>query len=356
MDIFDAADLLAIEQDAQSSSSSSCSDSDSAVNGSQKDNPFHDNNIFMEQPSNPHESEGDDGNATKPSAHNLLSGRVEDSDDDDDSSSDDGFLAMLALDKKSTQDNNMQQKSENKLLQEEGHQTINDEDNETRNSLDESANVAIQLGDSVVRWISCHQASKDKQKKKQSNVDERPMCKYDGVISIQSRENVGLNNDMPSSARRLSIRNKRKRQSAGCEVAEATIEQFDASSGDTQNSGKRLCGQATLAPDAGRANLGTMVDCLARYDPDKGAYVLEIVDLDVSGLTTTTPEDDNGNGKSEEDDDEIAALTGQPRSTIADPRSRAKQAEMQLRKLKQGRGTRSERKRSKLEPDTDSKK
>ncbi|KAL7437718.1 hypothetical protein ACHAXM_005804 [Skeletonema potamos] len=313
MDIFDAADLLAIEQDAQSSSSSSSS-SDSAANGSHKVGTFHE----MQHPSH-------DGFATKKIA-----------DVDDDSSSEDGFLATHHdIVQQTLDDNELHYQRTEGVRQ----YTLN---NKTSISIDESENVAIHLGESVVRWITSHQisqVSKNKQKKKQTNVDERSICTYDGVISIQNIDKDGFNNEKPSSARRLTVRNKIQRQSPGWEVTEATIEQFGASSGDTLNNRKRQRGQATLAPDAERANLGTIVDCLARYDPHKGAYVLEIVDSDVSGLTTMTPEDYDGNGKSE-DDDKIAALTERPRATIADPRSRAKQAEIQLRKLKQGRGKR----------------
>mmetsp|Transcript_39215 Transcript_39215/g.57869 ORF Transcript_39215/g.57869 Transcript_39215/m.57869 type:complete len:336 (-) Transcript_39215:41-1048(-) len=334
MDIFDAADLLAIEQDSSSSSSSSSSCSDSAA-----DHPL---------------------NSKKSSTQNLLGGNVEASGDDDDSS-DDGFLeSMLTLKNESTLNNNIQQTlDEKELLQEEPesdtkvccHETLNDRV-EARNSHDENEklDVAILFGDSIGRWMTSHQASKEKPKTKQTRVKERLMCKhYDGVTSIQNIEDR-LNDDKQSFPLRLSIGKKRKQSVVGGEVAEATLEQFHVSSVDTQNNGNRqqICGIVAIAPDAERASIGTMVDCLARYDHEKGAYILEIVDLDVSGLglTATTPE----HGKDAENGD-IAAMTEKYKSAIADPRSRAKQAEKQVRKLKQGKRTRSDRKN----PDTNAK-
>jgi hypothetical protein len=331
MDIFDAADLLAIEHDARSSSSS-CSDSSSDGSFKASDNPVHED---KDDPlSQPNESQLDDGhplNSKQSSTQNLLSGNVEASGDDDDSS-DDGFLeSMLTLKNESTLNNIQQTLDEKELLQEEPesdtkvccHETLNDRV-EARNSFDENEklDVAILFGDSIGRWMTSHQASKEKPKTKQTRVKERPMF-------------VPL---------RLSIGKKRKRQSVvGGEAAEATLKQFHVSSDDTQNNGNRqqICGIVAIAPDAERASIGTMVDCLARYDHEKGAYILEIVDLDVSGLglTATTPE----HGEDAESG-EIAALTEKYKSAIADPRSRAKQAEKQVRKLKQGKRTRSERK------------
>ena len=145
------------------------------------------------------------------------------------------------------------------------------------------------------------------------------------MISIQNSCGDSIN-DKPS-ALRLSVNiNKRKRQSGGREVAEATLQQLDVAQNDRKT---LLHGQAELAPSAERSTLGTMVDCIARYDATKGSYVLEIVDLDVSASTII--------GKSK--DDESPSM--EHPSTIADPRSRAKQAEKQVRKLKQGRGLRS---------------
>ena len=355
MDIFDAADLLAIEQDALSFSSSSCSDSAAYGSFKASDNPVHKDKD--DSLSHPNESQLDDGhplNSKQSSTQNLLGGNVEASGDDDDSS-DDGFLeSMLTLKNESTPNNIQHTSDEKKLLQEEPesdtkvccHETLNDRV-EARNSLDENEklDVAILFGDSIGRWMTSHQASKEKPKTKQTRVKERPMCKhYDGVTSIQNIQDR-LNDDKQSFPLRLSIGKKRKRQSVvGGEVAEATLEQFHVSSDDTQNNGNRqqICGIVAIAPDAERASIGTMVDCLARYDHEKGAYILEIVDLDVSGLgltATTTPE----HGKDAENG-EIAALTEKYKSAIADPRSRAKQAEKQVRKLKQGKRTRSERK------------
>lgn len=358
MDVFDAADLLAIEED--SLSSSSCSGGSVA-----NDSVEASSSPLQGDPSSscpcPNESELDDGNRLhgKTNTRSLLGENSEDSDDDD-SSDDDGFLeSMLTVQKQSTQDDDkLQQTIEEKEESDSGtkevcsHQPLN-ESSDARNNFDTSANVddvPILLGDSIGQWMTrSHQALKEKSTMKQSHdVNERPTRKsYDGAISIQNIQG-SLNDGVHTSALRLSVGKKRKRQTvAGSEVAEATLEQLQLP-GDTQNDRKQLCfGMAAIAPDAERSSIGTMVDCLARYDPEKGAYVLEIVDLEVSGLTTTQ-EEDYEIGK----DESAETLAEKPTSIFADPRSRAKQAAKQVKRLKQGRGIRSDRKRPSVAPNS----
>lgn len=322
-DIFDAADLLAIEQDAQSSS---CSDS---ANGGasnedwgsldQEDDDCEKQSLFQQ----PQEVEGQ-------TIHNSSTDvNVEDSDED----SDDGFLtSMLALGKKSAQD--VTALEQEKIVQQESGRTDSSQhnfcgnDNVDEESLATSENVKILMGHSASRWITNYQTCKQKHPKKNVKEERSSHCIYDGVISIQNSSGDSIK-DKPSELR-LSVSNKRKRQSAVREVTEATLEQLDVAQKERKT---LLHGQAELAPSAERSTLGTMVDCIARYDATKGSYILEIVDLDVSAST------DNKTGKSK--DDEMSPSMEHPRSTIADPRSRAKQAEKQVRKLKQGRGLRS---------------
>lgn len=319
-DIFDADDLLAIEQDAQSSS---CSDSanDEASNNeypNQADDECEKQSLFQ-QP------QGVEGQTIHNSTTDV---NVEDSDED----SDDGFLtSMLALGKKSAQDvSALALEEQEEIVQQESRRSDSSQHNFCGNdnadqSLATNENVTILLGDSAARWITDYQTCKQKHTKKNVGKERRSNCIYDSVISIQNSYGNSIN-DKPS-ALRLSVNNKRKRHSGGREVAEATLQQLDVA----QNERKTLLhGQAELAPSAERSTLGTMVDCLARYDATKGCYVLEIVELDVSASTFA--------GKRK--DDERSPSMEHP-STIADPRSRAKQAEKQVRKLKQGRGLRS---------------
>ena len=104
--IFDAADLLAIEQDAQSSSSSSsCSHAVGWGSHNAADNiPFNEDNIIINQEEpRPIESQVDDVNPsllTKQSTQKSLIDNAQESDNDsnDDDSSEDDFLeSMLAL-------------------------------------------------------------------------------------------------------------------------------------------------------------------------------------------------------------------------------------------------------------------
>ncbi len=313
-DIFDADDLLAIEQDARSSSCSDSANSEASNEyPGQEDDGCEKQSLFQQT----QEVEGQ-------TIHNSSTDvNVEESDED----SDDGFLtSMLALGKKSAQDVSALEEQE-KIVQQESRRSDSSQHNFCGNdnvdeSLATSENVKIFMGNSASRWITNYQTCKQKHSIEE---ERRSNCIYNGVVSIQN--NCGdLINDKPSVLQ-LSVSNKRKRQSAVREVAEATLEQLDAA----QNERKTLLhGQAELAPSAERSTLGTMVDCIARYDATKGSYVLEIVDLDVSALTFT--------GKSNDDE---RSPSMEHSSTIADPRSRAKQAEKQVRKLKQGRGLRS---------------
>lgn len=362
MDVFDAADLLAIEEDSLSSSSS-CSGSDANGSDETSSKPLHED---KEDPSSrpQHHSKLDDGNrlqARTTITKSLLGETAEDSDNDD-SSEDDGFLeSMITFQKQSTptQDDNLQQQTiEEKDESDSGtkvssNQPLN-ESIDAHKSFDANADdVPILLGDSISKWMTSHQALKEKPTTKQRHDGkERPTWKtYDGAISVQNVEgNDGIH---ISSTLRLSVGKKRKRQTvAGSEVAEATLEQLQ-SPGDTQQNDEKqqYCGIAAIAPDAERSNVGTMVDCLARYDPEKGAYVLEIVDLDVSGLTTTQLKDD-GRDKDVESSESNELPAERAHSIIADPRSRAKQAAKQVKRLKQGRGKRSERKRPTSAPTT----
>ncbi len=364
MDVFDAADLLAIEEDSLSSSSS-CSGSDANGSDETSSKPLHED---KEDPSSrpQHHSKLDDGNrlqARTTTTKSLLAETAEDSDNDD-SSEDDGFLeSMITFQKQSTptQDDNLQQQTiEEKYVESDSGPKVSN--NQPRNesidahkSFDANADdVPILLGDSISKWMTSHQALKEKPTTKQRHDGkERPTWKtYDGAISVQNVEgNDGIH---ISSTLRLSVGKKRKRQTvAGSEVAEATLEQLQ-SPGDTQQNDEKqqYCGIAAIAPDAERSNVGTMVDCLARYDPEKGAYVLEIVDLDVSGLTTTQLKDDGRDKDVESSESNELPAAERAHSIIADPRSRAKQAAKQVKRLKQGRGKRSERKRPTSAPNT----
>ena len=309
-DIFDAADLLAIEQDAQSSS---CSDS---ANGGASDedwgSPDQEDGDCEKQSS--FQQSQEEGQTIHNSSTDV---NVEESDED----SDDGFLtSMLALGKKSAQDVSALEEQE-KMVQQESRRSDSSQHNFRGNdnideSLATSENVKVVLGDSASRWITTYQTCKQ-MKHPQKNVEQERIsnCIYNGVISIQ---NCGDSINDKSSVLQLSG-NKRKR-SGGREVAEATLQQLDVAQNETKT---LLHGQAEFAPSAERSTLGTMVDCIARYDATKGSYVLEIVDLDVSASTLS--------GKSK--DDERSSSMEHPSTIIADPRSRAKQAEKQVKKL-----------------------
>lgn len=149
-----------------------------------------------------------------------------------------------------------------------------------------------------------------------------------------------------------SAKNPRKRPLAENKSAKVTLEEVKADT--TQSTGKAMCGQIVHAADAKR---GAMVDCLARYDPQKGCYILEIVDLSVDNLEPMQQSEAvvrrNANPI-------VAVATIGARSQqrnkstkkdLFDPRSIAKRAEAQVRKLKQGRRRSKTRTLSKKRPE-----
>ena len=345
MDIFDAADLLAIEQDDESSSSS-CSDSGDVGHNSSHHETF-DGAAFHDKSTSQVLANDGSPSHLKQSAQNILG----DDDDESDSSDDDGFLeSMLTLEKDDVKDvddnnNHTHQDEPNPDTKGSVEPSLNTDDSErskihnikaSDNSVDDKQ-VAIELGDSIDRWITSHRAAKENPKKRQRR--ETPTKGiYDGVISIQRR--LGFDDLSNLSTQLLRVENKKSL--AGREIAEATLDQLNSSSDVAQSN--QQCGIAALVPNAERANLGTMVDCLARYDHDRGVYVLEIVDVDVSDLSKSTHQ--NNRQDSQTDNDEQLNSSIPP--PIVDPRIRAKEALKQVRRLKQRKGIKNDTKRAKV--------
>ena len=114
-----------------------------------------------------------------------------------------------------------------------------------------------------------------------------------------------------TSTLKLTKPNYKKRSHAGTEQSEILIEE---SSSDVKK-----CGQVVQSEEG-------MVDCLARYDKEKG-YVLEVVDLLISNLQSSAEAVPN---KEESTCDKEKASTDADRQQF-DPLTKAKRAVLLLR-------------------------
>jgi len=270
-DIFDEDELLAIANDGDSSSEgSSCQD------------------IDVDEPT-------DDLRGVKEKTADT--GKKSDGSSSDDSSDDGGFLeSWLEAEKK---------KSESDIHEDIQISQNDKEDipNKEHEQEDETTKNTMQLGDSVLQWIES-----TKRKKRSGNE-----C---GIVGIQQNHQEAT---FPqTSTLKLTKPNTKKRSRTGTEQSEVLIEE---SRGDVEK-----CGQIVQSEEG-------MVDCLARYDKEKGCFVLEVVDLLVSNLQSST-------AKAVQNEEEAAcdkegASTEVDRQQF-DPLSKAKRAEKQIKKLKKG--------------------
>ncbi|KAL7472375.1 hypothetical protein ACHAXS_012705 [Conticribra weissflogii] len=238
-------------------------------------------------------------------------------------------------------------------------------------------NINVEIGESVIQWISNTKSSmrhdpkatrpgnraisnNTKNAEKLLNYHE-----FGGVISIQqSRSKV---NTYPSSLMRLSTSPTKNHKTGhprtskkASNVSQVILESIppegeSASASETTQKMKTIqSGQASLAPNPESTLPGTMVDCLAIYDSKRGCYILEIVDLTVSKLRVVSNKAAVANSKpsveSSNNDDAVVKETTMnitipdaavPQPTLIDPRSRAKRAEDQIRRLKRLKGKQS---------------
>ena len=258
--------------------------------------------------------------------------------------------------------------------------------------------INIHVGTSTMQWVSQYKSAKEQQqsmnhqggrnskgrKKVQRGNGESTTTttfttnasyyEHGGVVAIQNYKSRGrVNDDQVSVMCLKTLSSKRKYNndakkskygsSAVTEVA-VTLESVHSpeeervtSSGGLQQ--QQYYGQAVFAPEVDKTLPGTMVDCLARYDSETGCYVLEIVDLTVSNLMPqssigadyrTSSSDairkqrfgrhnvQNSNNDGVVEESGAASLTTS-KSTMLDPRVRAKRAQDQVhRRLKRGKG------------------
>ena len=275
-DIFDEEELQAIAADASSAEDSSCQHS--LHSGDEPTNDF--------------------GGVKEKTANTKKQGN-----ENDDSSTDDGgFLESWLEAEKKKSESDIHKHKDIQISQN------NDEDitpKKAHEQVDETMKNTMQLGDSVLQWIES-----TKRKKRYDND-----C---GIVGIQRNDGEAFSE---TSTLKLSKPNTKKRSRAGIDQSEVLIEE--------SSSGLKMCGEAVQSEEG-------MVDCIARYDKDKGCYVLEAVDLLINNLQTSTAE--------AVPNEEEAACDKDKADTDVDrqqfnPLTKAKRAEQQIKKLKKGKRT-----------------
>ena len=236
--------------------------------------------------------------------------------------------------------------------------------------------VNLQIGTSVIQWISDHHLTKEKDnhtfksRRRMSQRASEPTSYHEvgGLVAIQRDASVKQQHPSHSKGRideldqppllRLSIlsmRNTPMRSRSGNDLTEATLEELESTDNASRSVSMQQRGQVIFAPGLEKSTPGTMVDCLARYDFDKGCYVLEIVDMAVTRLTplyrsvdslsvgdkprritNAHIQNDCTNKEKIKEGKAATSNTSIKRQMIHDPRSRAQRAEDQVRKLKRG--------------------
>jgi len=255
---------------------------------------------------------------------------------------------------------------------------------------EDKCNVKIDIGESILRWISNQKSAmgNDPSAKRPGNreisnnaIDLNAKIRsnhhgFGGVISIQQSKSKKISSSS-SSLMRLSTSaathdttGRSRTSNKAANVGQVILERFaprgesaSASASDTAQIAKTQIpstqsGQASFAPNPETTLPGTMVDCLAIYDSQRGCYVLEIVDMTVSKLravsskaalaysnriagSTGTRSTNNDAGMKETTMNTMIPDATVPEPILIDPRSRAKRAEDQIRRLKRGKGRQS---------------
>ena len=223
-------------------------------------------------------------------------GKKSDGSSSDDSSDDGGFLESWLEAEKKKSESDIHQDTDIQISQNDKEDIPNKEHEQE----DETTKNTMQLGDSVLQWIE------STKRKKRSHNDY-------GIIGIQQNGEATF---PQTSTLKLTKPNTKKRSRT--EQSEVIIEE--------SSSGLKKCGQVIQSEEG-------MVDCLARYNEEKGCFVLEVVDLLVSNLQSST-------AKAVQNEEE-AACDKEGASTEVDrqqfnPLTKAKRAEQQIKKLKKG--------------------
>ena len=334
MDIFNEEDLLAIANDG--GSSSSCADNNSI-----------DESIAASDELSGGDAVSDDvykqREVTEPPAVRDVAAKEEDSDDEDG-----GLLETWFTDLKNPdvlQDESLKSTGREEsdvdvcaTAHPDNDLAVGNEGNSTGGASEyvcdntahcNSRGRAMQLGSSVYDWISKYNSSK-RRKASYGDIDSAR------IIGIE--KDLNANEALPRSIVIDIHETAEKNTSKRTEIAHKNRAIISAAGVDATTDSKRFQGDATTCSPYDRRNTKTMVDCVAIYDHERKCYTLETVDMNVTRLqpysenNDVTSQDLKQNSEAAIDND--VALSKESTQKILDPRTLAKQAEAQIKKLK----------------------
>lgn len=325
MDIFDEEDLLAIANDGGSSRSShDSSDASSAASDTCDVAVAVDCDVKAE---------------VKLGSEAASEEKDEDDSDDSDGGFLDSWLTDMKKGEEGLKDESVQDKSRDEAREEEvdidtGKDDVNTvqigDDVESYARMerldvsnaygidDRTKRYPIEIGSSVLEWISNRNSKKPKAS---GNVE----MKDSAVIGILGKQDPNGGRTMAASLWMELIKNPSTGRMQSKDIHAAIIESSHHEGSETQY----FRGDATKCTSYDRRK--SMVDCLAIYDDKRKCYILEMVDMSISNLHQT----DQSKQDLERNNSQFALGTSTDVSN-KDPRLLAKRAEAQVKKLKRG--------------------
>lgn len=332
-DIFDEEELLAIANDGGSSSASCHSSVGSEDDGSCKsarDAPTKTDTVDGSAPIHANEQEKKDA-----------AGDGSSSDDDDSDDDDGGFLEWFQAEKKADEAKTATDHALDASNQDESVETQNEDHGSRTSDAGEAGKktaIPMHLGESVLRY-------------RESSRGTHAF----GVVAIQRESGEHAFNKTSTLHLTFPPENAgRKRQRVGNERMQATLQEI-ITDDSARGAEKRSC-QVKYPSDAGRSSASDMVDCLARYDPQRGCYVLEVVDLLVDNVRPFAEEAQNAEQMSKiasdaRDSDDAVQQPSNP-AGLFDIRSIAKRADDQIKSLRRKGRAASTKKRTQQQAET----
>ena len=299
-DIFDEEELRAIANDDSSGQSSSCSSVGNAA-----DQTENNDMICAPAPTQKVDSTRQLQLTNKHDEHQATTA-VKGKESDESSSDDGGFLeSWLEVEKRTT--STTPNISQDSVATNVKCSINNIEQNDTTTSKEEEGGNQhiLQLGESALQWISLSA------KKKKSEINNSNKC---GIVGIEHNHHVMQEAFSRTSTLRLTKTSCRKRSHSGKETSEATIEEISANN-DMMPSSERTVERGRIIDSSATG----MVDCLARFDPRRKCYVLEVVDLLVGNLEPSL---------------NVPVIHRNDDKIMFDPLTSKKKAEKQLKSLK----------------------
>ena len=365
MDIFDEEDLLAIANDGASSSSNaeSSSDSSSVASGALqtggRNNAEDDKSCVNEkqkrQTITKDDSPTDEESDSDDADGGFLDSWLADLKSCGDGVKEETLLTEKRAEERNSQDGSLAPNEELGAIETEPEGDIKCDDSasvptaHTSASLDvlaesklqEEGRVPIQLGQSVLNWITKYNS-----KKRKAN-SEGGLCN-DAIVGIHKHHSCDdelqsllmIDFEMNgSSAEHVKSNTGPVEHSAIITLANDE----DNIHMDTASNSQRFRGEVRSCTSSGVRKLNSLVDCVAIYDKNQKCYILEMVDVTVANLQPCLENIAADQDAIKTDVAYTADITNgfsfreQKRpEKIVDPRLLAKRAEVQVKKLRRG--------------------